>query len=313
MNDFASFLRGAGLIPGDILQDGKWRRCATEDHPKKRNGSYKLAPDGLVGWCQDFATMSEPITWRPDHNSTPSPIDFAAIARRRAEERRIEVRATQAASRYYLDCKPLIGGHPYLEQHGLKMDGCFGLKSDGGWLVIPVLKDRFLMSVQRINQGGEKLFWPGAPVKAGSYTIDRRGAQVLVLCEGLATGLAIFAAVPTARVVVAFNSGNMAHVAIPRHGLVCVAADNDSATEARIGRNPGLKAAQEAADALGCGIAVPTGIQGSDWADYRNERISAMLIDRLKMQESEIRRAIDGEISAAIMRNATFLRGMAAA
>lgn len=305
--NFENFLQANGLLPGNVVPDGIWHRCPTADHPRKHNGSYKLAFDARVGFCQDHAVHPEVLVWHPDGVDKVRPIDFDAIARRRTEARRVQVKAIQAARAYYLDCKPLRDGHPYLEAHGLKMDGCHGLKADDGWLVVPVWKDGNLMSVQRISQGGEKKFWTGAPVKAGSYVIERRGAQVLVLCEGLATGLAIFAAVPTVRVIVAFDSGNMTQVEIPRRWLVAIASDNDHETEARIGRNPGLKAAQEAADALGCGVAVPV-CRGSDWCDYRNERVQDLLVDRPEDREEAIRRAVDAEISAQIMRAARYLR-----
>jgi len=313
MNSFADFVRGAGLIPGDILQDGKWRRCATVTHERKKNGSYKLAQDGLVGWCQAF-DGGELLTWRPDKADAPAKIDFAAIARRREAARRESVRATLAARKFYAECEPLRDGHEYLASHDLAMAGCLGLRIDAtGWLVVPMLLDRALMSVQRISPKGDKLFWPGASVKGASYLIDRRGASVAVLCEGMATGLAIFAAVPLVRVIVAFNAGNMARVRIPRQGMAVVASDNDHATAAKLGHNPGIEAATEAAEAIGCGIAVPTGMFGSDWCDWRNERVAWMLAERVKEREGNIRRAVDAEITAEIMRNATFLRGRVAA
>jgi putative DNA primase/helicase len=314
MNGFVDFVRSAGLIPGDILQDGNWRRCATETHPRKRNGSYKLAADGLVGWAQNFEIDSDPRTWRPDNSDALDKIDFAAIARRRAAERRALAQATQAARKFYSDCAPLKDGHPYLDSHGLNMAGCLGLKIDAsGWLVVPVLIERNLMSVQRISPAGDKLFWSGASVKGASYAIGRPNASITVLCEGLATGLAIFAAAPLARLVVAFNAGNMARVQIPRRGMAVVAADNDHGTAAKLGHNPGLDAAHEAAESLGCGVAVPTGIEGTDWCDYRKERVAFLLADRPKERESSIRRAVDAEIAAAMSRNAKFLRGAVAA
>lgn len=308
MNSFADFVRSAGLIPGDILADGKWRRCATETHQRKKNGSYKLAPDGLVGWVQNFEGGNL-LTWRPDRADAPAKIEHAAIASRQAQARRDLIKATQAARAFYIGCKPLRGGHPYLESHGLSMTGCFGLKIDSdGWLVAPVLLDGNLMSVQRISPDGEKRFWPGAAVKSGSYAVERRHASVTVLCEGLATGLAIFAATPLARVLVAYDCGNMPRVRIPRQGMAVVAADNDWKTATKIGHNPGIEAAREAAEAIGCGVAIPAGITGTDWCDYRQERIVFLLADDLKAREGDVRRRVDAEIAATIMRNATFLR-----
>lgn len=305
MTAFPDFLRVCGLIPGDVVADGRWRRCATESHPQKKNGSYKLLESGTMGFCQDFAAHASPLTWTAERTIEPVKQDPVARARRLADERRAVVVATQAARKFYIDCLPLREGHPYLESHGLTMDGCFGLKVDGdGWLVVPVMLDGNVMSVQRISPDGEKRFWPGASVKAGSYAVERKGASITVLCEGLATGLAIFAAVRLTRVLVGFNSGNLSRVPVARRGMVCVAADNDHGTQAKLGHNPGVEAATEAADGLGCGVAVPVGIQGTDWADYRAERLAWMLAYRVKAREGDLRRSVDAEIEAAIMKNA---------
>ncbi len=307
--NFAQFAQANGLMPGDVVPDGKWYRCPTSSHPKRRNGSYKLAPDGRIGWLQDFAIHPTPLTWRPDGEEELPPVDFAAIARRQAAERQALIKATQGARKFYYDCRALRGGHPYLEAHGLAMAGCLGLRLDKtGALVVPVLFNGNLMSVQRISADGEKLFWPGASVKGASYTIERPGASIAVLCEGLATGLAIFAAAPLTRIVVAFNAGNMPRVAMPM-GMVCVASDNDHKTAARVGRNPGVIAAQEAATALGCGVAIPEGMAGSDWCDWKNEQITERLANRHKQRESDIRRAVDAQIAAAMARHAVFRRG----
>lgn len=309
MTYFADFLRANGLLPKDIVADGKWRRCPTEAHPKKKNGAYKLADDGRAGWCQDHANHQAPLMWRADKEFVAPKVDHAAIARRRSEERRALIRATHAARTFFMECAPLRGGHPYLASHGLDMTGCAGLKVDrDGWLVVPAMLDRNLMSVQRISPDGDKRFWTGASVKGASYTIDRSGASINVLCEGLATGLALFAAVPLARVVVAFDAGNLSRVNFPRRGLAVVAADNDLATEERIGTNPGIEAAQKAANAIGCGVAIPADITGTDWCDLRNERLAARMENRGRQSEGAIRRAVDAEIAVSISRQATFLR-----
>lgn len=307
--NFESFLREAGLIPGEI-ECGRWIRCATESHPRKKNGSYKLAPDGLVGWATNFESGGL-MTWRPEGSDAPAKVDHVAIAWRAAQARKALIKATTFARAFYAECKPLRNSHPYLESHRLTMAGCFGLKIDSdGWLVVPVLLGTNVISVQRISPTGVKRFWPGASVKAGSYTVERKGASITVLCEGLATGLAIFACAPLTRIVVCFDAGNMPKVAenLSVRGLVTVAADNDKQTEGRVGANPGLIAAQAAASRLGCGIAIPEGITGTDWCDLRNERFDALVASRPAARDSSLRRAVDAEIAAAIFRNTTFVR-----
>ncbi len=313
MMDFQNFCRAAGLMPREIVPDGRWHRCPTESHPNSRNGAHKLSRDGDIGFVQDWAIHPEPLVWKPESPIQLQPNELAGIARRKAEERWQIAMAIRSASDYFDACRPLRDGHPYLIRKQLDMSGCFGLRTDdGGWLVVPMQVNGSLGSVQRISPDGDKLFWTGAPTRGASYTIKRSSAALTVLCEGLATGLGIFAAVPTARVVVAFNAGNLVRVAdaLPRRGMAVVAADNDLATETKTGINPGVKAAQEAAAVLGCGIAVPTGIAGTDWLDYRNERFQErkQVVRRGRVPESSMRKAVDAEISAAMLRGAELLR-----
>lgn len=319
IGDFARFARSAGLRPGAIVPDGKWRRCPTDDHPRTKNGSYKLATDGLVGWVMDFATHDAPLIWRPEKVFVSPPVDAATIARRMAQDQRSRDEATRGARAYYERASTLIGGHPYLESHGLDMAGCRGLKIDAhNWLVVPATKGRELVTVQRIATCGEKRFWAGAPVKGASYIIERPNAPVTVMVEGLATGLAIYAAAPLTRVVVCFDSGNLPRVAesLTVQGMVCIAGDNDHATETRTGRNPGLEAARHAAELLGCEVAAPTGITGTDWCDYRNERREALLASRSygsRVSEREVGRTVDAEVAGAIARAARLVSRKGAA
>jgi putative DNA primase/helicase len=305
---FADFLRIAGLIPREIVADSKWRRCKTQTHPGKKNGSYKLLDSGTLGFAQDFAIHPSPLMWRAERTIDAPKIDHAAIAERRREEQQALIKSTREAREFYAACKPLRGSHEYLTSHGLDMTGCLGLKvDDKGWLVVPMWTGSNIASVQRISPEGEKKFWYGASVGGASYTINRKNASVTVLCEGLATGLAIFAAMPLSRVLVAFNAGNLSRVPAPKSGMVVVAADNDHATFKKIGRNPGVAAATEAAEAIGCGVAVPEGIEGTDWCDYRTEKYASKKF-MSKLRDADIRRAIDADISAAMMRNARFVR-----
>jgi putative DNA primase/helicase len=222
--------------------------------------------------------------------------------------------ATEAARSFYSECLPLRGGHPYLEAHGLDMRGCEGLKVDpDGWLVVPCLRGRSVTSVQRIAPDGTKRFWPGASVAGTTYRIERRSATLTVLCEGLATGLACFAAAPITSVVVAWNAGNLARLDMALQGLAVIAADNDHGTEERTGTNPGIEAARKAADSLGCGIAWPEGITGTDWSDYRNELVEERRSAARKYEtEAQIKRDVDARIRSALMREAKYVaRGAA--
>jgi putative DNA primase/helicase len=305
---FADAIRAHGLLPrGPVIADGRWRRCPTEAHPRKRNGSYKLATDGRIGWYQDFARDTEPLTWRIEGKIEQAPYDPTWIRKAQAEAAERLRLATLEAQEFYAGCKPLVGGHPYLESHGLDMRGVFGLRIDTkGWLVVPAHRGREISTVQRISADGDKRFWPGASVKGAAYSIGRVTSPFTVVCEGLATGLAIFAAVGNARVVVAFNAGNLSKVTIG-DGLAVIAADNDWETEQRIGSNPGVDAATAAAEALQCGVVAPDGIEGTDFCDYRVERLAQRMAERKpKEREEDIRRTVDAELAMRIRRGAVF-------
>lgn len=309
--DFLTFCHGAGLMPKHIEADGKWHRCPTESHPKSRNGAFKLMPDGLIGFAQDWATHQEPMTWHPNADVVLPPIDHAAIARRKAEDAKRQADAIRAARRYFDDSRILRDEHPYLTKKGLTMVGAHGLRVDeDGWLLMPIHRKGSFASVQRIAPDGTKRFWLDAPTGGGYYVITRRDAVMTVLCEGLATGLAIFAACPTAQVVVCLNAGNLARVAadfmyLRSTALVVIAADNDHRTAERTGINPGIAAANAAADVLGCGVAVPDVTEGSDWLDWRNEQIDRRQTAGLRRTPlPTIRRTVDSLISLAMTKAA---------
>jgi len=281
MSDFLQFVQANGIIVPDTFTPGRWIRCKTESHPRKKNASIKLADDGLVGWCQDYAVHAEPVMWRASDAAAAlaAPIDRAAIAQRQRERRAALCEATLAARAHYDSCTPLRDGHPYLVSKGLGVAGCLGLRVDAdGWLVIPMLYNGKILSLQRISPDGEKKFHLGATTKCAYYAIERPGAAITALVEGFATGLTIFQAIPTCRVVVAFNAGNLPVVAerMDRFGMGVVCADNDWETAKRIGRNPGLDGARAAADVLGVGVAFPT-CAGTDWNDYVMEQMELVM------------------------------------
>lgn len=269
---FEQAMRLAGLHPRDVVADGKWRRCATDDKPSKRNGAYVLHPDGRGFW-RNWATDDGVSSWSDDKADHAKAVDPQVLERRRQRERANRLQAIRSARAFWNNARPLNRPHPYLERKGLTPLGCAGLRQHDGLLVVPVLWKQSLISIQTITVDGVKRFWPGAPVKAGCYVIDRPRAAVTVLVEGLATGLAVFQAVRQARVMVAFDCGNLMPVVdlLRPTGSVCIFADNDHGTEAKRGFNPGREKAANAADLIGCGVAWPTGIEGTDAADFLRE------------------------------------------
>lgn len=265
---FEQALQASGLLPRAIVADGKWRRCPTIDKPKKRNGAYVLHADGR-GYWRNWATDSDINSWSDKSVTHSSPVDLAAIERRRQQERAQRLRAIDGARAHWARCAPAHGLHPYLERKGLSAVGTQALRVWGDALVVPVLWKGRIISLQSITPDGQKRFWPGAPVKSGALVLDRPRAALTAVCEGLATGLAIFQSVRNARVIVAFDAGNLSPVVDTMRptGSVVICADDDHGTEARRGFNPGREKATNAAELIGAGVAWPEGIEGTDWAD----------------------------------------------
>lgn len=305
MTSFSQFLDSLGIVPAAALVPGKWVRCSTASHPRKRNGSCKIDESGDFGFAIDHASMAEASVWkRVVDNTIPTKEREAerqaALAQRLALRRQEEIRGTMRAETGYAKAQPLMRGeHAYLQRKRLSMEGARGLKVDAdGWLVIPMYRDGKLISIQRVSPDGQKLFAPGAPTKGGSWKIWRPAAPVTILVEGAATGMAIFAACPMAVVEVCFSAANLVAVASRNHyGTVAVAGDNDpwsmchrhkkenclEPMDPELPRpewcrcNPGKTAAMEAARILGCGYAVPSCADpGTDFHDLFLERLTKL-------------------------------------
>lgn len=271
MSDFRALLIASGFVVDQVVPDGKWHRVKTTDKMKHRNGAYLLRVDGRTGYFKNWAQDQDFNVWRAEGELSESQKrqnDAQALAarKREAEHQAKSIRAMRA---YWQALPPLRSGHPYLDAKGLDMRGCGNVRVDGELLVIPVMRDGQVMSVQTIAADGAKRFRTGCPVKGGVYLLDRPGAVLTAFVEGFATGLAVYQSINQCRVVVCFDSGNLVEVAkhFQGRGLGVVCADNDKATAARIGTNPGLVAGQQAAELMGCGMAYPEDIAGTDWAD----------------------------------------------
>ena len=273
---FEQSLRIAGLMPRDIVADGKIRRCASELSPRKRNGWYVLHPDGHGIWG-DWTTGSGQAlgTWKDDNATSQavSPEVIAKMQAQRENERAYRIQSVRSARAFWHKCQPLSLPHPYVQNKGLEPLGCAGVRTHDGLLVIPVMLGDSLISIQTIDAKGEKRFWPGAPVKAGCFVMARARSSVTVFVEGFATGLAVFQSVRNASVIVCFDAGNLTPVVsrIRPSGSVVIAADNDYKTMVKRGMNPGIEKATSAAELIGAGVAYPQGIEGTDYADMLKE------------------------------------------
>lgn len=275
--NFEQALQLAGLRPRDVPADGRIHRCPTKTHPKKRNGWFILFPDGRRGvWGDNAQAPRQALgTWTAEgyEQHTPTAAERERQKRIRERARADRIAAIRRARDYWNAARPCSRLHPYLAAKGLSPVGTIGLREHDGLLVVPVMWRGRVLSFQSIHQDGTKRFAAGAPVKGGCWVIERPRAAITCIVEGLATGLAVFQCVRTARVIVAFDAGNLAPAsqAMKPHGSVVFCADNDIGTQEKRGFNPGIEKARAAAEVIGAGVSYPQGIGGTDWADALRE------------------------------------------
>jgi phage/plasmid primase-like uncharacterized protein len=171
-------------------------RCAT-DSTSPRNGTAPTSwPLTVASAGSVIGPLSDDLnTWRADGETRIAPVDWDRINRQREQERRDRLAAIHAVRRFWAALGPMQALHSYLADKLLTAQGCGGVRMWRGQIVVPITdKAGRLMNVQLINSQGRKLFWKGAPVQGGCYVIDRPHAALTAICEGFATGLAVFQA-----------------------------------------------------------------------------------------------------------------------
>ncbi|WHZ12497.1 MAG: DNA primase, phage-associated [Burkholderiaceae bacterium] len=224
---------------------------------------------------------------RPEQAPAAPPPEVLARRRREkaeheaTEQARTEAAQTRAAGEAAAlwDAASESGASAYLARKGVQS---YGVRfAADGWLLVPVRNEvGELVNLQRIapakpsDGAPDKLFLKGGRKRGcWHWCGDPAGAAVLMLAEGYATAASVHEA--TGRpVAVAFDAGNLAHVAKALHkrhpaALIVIAGDDDVQTHARSGANPGRDKAAAAARAVR-GLAVfpeqlPEG--GSDFND----------------------------------------------
>lgn len=266
---FAAALAAAGLEVRHVVADGRVHRVRAEgDKAGKRSGWYVLhltAP--AAGAYGDWRT-GDTHRWCHASDCRPSAEELArievalALARAQRERERAAGRqAAQAEAKRLWQAAPVAdANHAYLVTKGV---GVHGIRQNDGRLLIPMRDSRGqLWGVQTIDADGSKRFGRGARKRGLYHAIGGKPERVLCLAEGYATGASIHQATGYP-VAVAFDCGNLLPVAQTLrakypHTRLIVCADNDAATAARIGRNPGIEAATTAVQAVGGVVVSPS-------------------------------------------------------
>ena len=222
-------------------------------------------------------------------NAANAAAELAAAERQRkreaeAQQYRERADAAAAAAQALWARAKEAGSSPYLKRKGVQGHGVRYL-ADKTLLVPMVDEHGVLQNLQRIapkkpaDGSSDKRFLPNGR-KTGLWhligTIE--GAPVLLLAEGYATGASLHDATGWP-VVIAFDAGNLTPAAkavrlLHPNAVILVCGDDDRATEARTGKNPGRAAAATAARAVhsdtgAAGVVFPEGLAAgqSDFND----------------------------------------------
>ena len=227
--NFADFASAHGLEIHP-LEDGRITRCATKEHPGKKNGAYLYEFDW--GWVQNWSEMTEPAYWRDETIVDPVEIErqkarMEASRKQHAQERAMDAQnAAQKAKAIIKQAR--IEQHATLDAHGMpdRLGLVYYPNEDTNLLVIPMAINGELCGCQLISRHGEKKFIKGQRTKGAEHVIGSHGMDVWVegFCTGVAVHISLQAIKIPARVHITFSAGNLKIMA--RTGVVI--ADHDA-------------------------------------------------------------------------------------
>lgn len=261
LEQFRDAIRAAGFTPPDVIQVGEFHRFPGAGKGNGNTAGWcKLFSDELCGVFGDHSTGFVK-TWRAEQ------VQAEVVRRPAARTRPAPAPTPPAQDHAALWASGAEPGeaceHPYLVR---KQVQAHGIRIADDLLLIP-MRDGFgeLVGVQKIDRDGGKLFVKGSRKVGAFHMIQTPYLGMIqtpyagiIIAEGYATGASIFEAIENITTVVAFDCGNLIHVAKALHAkypklAITMAADDDH----RSADNPGIAKASEAALAVGGLLAVP--------------------------------------------------------
>ena len=271
-----SAMRDNGMTPPDaIITDGQLHRF--KDESGKLNSYYTAHVDGRAAGVIGNWKTGLKVNWKAEGNypklTDQQRIDFRIEKHRQerlrnAEEKQRHNGAAQKAA-YIMKQSKSVTQHPYLTKKRIDHHNA-RLYNDT--LVIPILNEGELVSLQFINNDGDKRFLAGGKLKGSYATLGQYQAnKPILLCEGWATGASLYEHTENLTYV-AFSSNNLEDVAIYVRSLyakadIIIMGDNDRS-------GVGQRVAREAALAIGGKYLIPETI-GHDWNDVINMEVLA--------------------------------------
>ena len=263
-------MEGIGLLPPDhFIFDGDFHTCGVQGSPKSIAGRYKVYADASPTILVRNWKTGVHDDWSAKSKADMTPEERKQYNKRIAEERKQAeaeqkaryARAAKKARYLWPRLMPATEEHPYLQRKMLPPGPFRQTKS--GALVLPILDSQGeIMTLQFINQDGEKRFMAEGDPKGGRFPIPSQDGQdtgPLLIGEGIATVASACLATGYAGEV-AFTCGNLPRVARDSRARwpgreIVILEDNDGKTEAGQGVNPGFDASLKAAQEAGARIA----------------------------------------------------------
>lgn len=273
VESFKTAIQAHGMQPPDTIQPGKLHRFRGYDKGRGNDAGWcKLFDDLRGGVFGDFSTgLFE--HWQIETGHTYTADERAAfhqqIAAERQQRQAEEIQRHEAAAKQAAEILAAAGGDSAHHPYRLKKAVSFGPRvkrgewTQRGWtdaLLIPIYgADGKIWTLEAINADGEKDYLKGGRKRGGFHPLGKiSGTNRVLIGEGLATVAAVHS-LDGAPAVAAMDAGNLTAVAQAVRALapdaeIILLADNDIKPD---GSNPGLKAATEAAQAVGGRVAVP--------------------------------------------------------
>jgi len=262
IEQFRQAINSAGLVAPEDIQPGRWIKFP---------GHRKVASN-RAAWCFMFEDMRGGVfgdystgmekNWQADNATHYTEAERKVNCQKFAAAK--VQRESEAAQRHLsaaMDAAQRITNATHCTEHAYttaKGVQCYGMKIDAaGALIVPMIDtEGKTHSLQTITADGEKRFLSGGRVK-GCYHAIGKLADMLIVCEGYATGASIHESTGYA-VAVAFNAGNLEAVALALRRKypalkIIIAADDDHLTTG----NPGITKGRAAALAVSGLIVVP--------------------------------------------------------
>ena len=216
-------------------QDAKytWNRSIKTGRVSIGSLYYEATKNGFQHSQQYKPPTTEEIEQRQARAKARQEADAVEVAKGQAK-------AKSLANYIWSKGEKADPSHPYLIAKGITDEAVLNSIRQNSYkgqdnLLIPVIHEKEIVSMQFIGADGDKKFISGGQVGGAYHLVGdaSKWEEGLILAEGYATAASINQATGKP-VVVAFNAGNLVSVAerlsqkLPEHVPVIIAADNDA-------------------------------------------------------------------------------------